>query len=215
MAVTHERLIGDILIDHGVITPLELDEALQRQRLTGEMLGRVLVQMGLCDEQAVVEALGVQAGMERVDVNRMQVSHEVLGRVSSDIARFYNIVPIRFDDGVLTVAMADPLNLGIIDDLTQILGCKVRGAVSNEGAIAAFIKNNYSYESESVHETLQNLVERVGDAELTAEELGQQQIVGDVDNLVQLAQEPEIIKIVNLVLLEAAETGVGYSFRDV
>jgi len=39
MAVTHERLIGDILIDHGVITPLELDEALQRQRLTGEMLG--------------------------------------------------------------------------------------------------------------------------------------------------------------------------------
>lgn len=112
MAVTHERLIGDILIDHGVITPLELDEALQRQRLTGEMLGRVLLQMGLCDEQAVVEALGVQAGMERVDVNRMQVSHEVLGRVSSDIARFYNIVPIRFDDGVLTVAMADPLNLG-------------------------------------------------------------------------------------------------------
>ena len=205
MAVTHERLIGDILIDHGVITPLELDEALQRQRLTGEILGRVLLQMGLCDEQAVVEALGVQAGMERVDVNRMQVSHEVLGRVSSDIARFYNIVPIRFDDGVLTVAMADPLNLGIIDDLTQILGCKVRGAVSNEGAIAAFIKNNYSYESESVHETLQNLVERVGDAELTAEELGQQQIVGDVDNLVQLAQEPEIIKIVNLVLLEAVQ----------
>lgn len=81
----------------------------------------------------------------------------------------------------------------------------MRGAVSNEGAIAAFIKNNYSYESESVHETLQNLVERVGDAELTAEELGQQQIVGDVDNLVQLAQEPEIIKIVNLVLLEAVQ----------
>ncbi|HQE84423.1 MAG TPA: type II secretion system protein GspE, partial [Candidatus Hydrogenedentes bacterium] len=109
MAVTHERPIGDILVDHGVITPLELDEALQRQRLTGEMLGRVLVQMGLCDEQAVVEALGVQSGMERVDITKIQVSGEVLGKVSADIARFYSIVPVRFDDGVLTVAMADPL----------------------------------------------------------------------------------------------------------
>ncbi|HOD51422.1 MAG TPA: GspE/PulE family protein [Candidatus Hydrogenedentes bacterium] len=205
MAVTHERPIGDILVDHGVITPLELDEALQRQRLTGEMLGRVLVQMGLCDEQAVVEALGVQSGMERVDITKIQVSGEVLGKVSADIARFYSIVPVRFDDGVLTVAMADPLNLGIIDDLSQILGYKVKGAVSNEQAIASFIKNNYSYESESVHETLRDLVERVGDAELTSEELGQQEIVGDAENLVELAQEPEIIKIVNLVLLEAVQ----------
>ncbi|HQM50285.1 MAG TPA: GspE/PulE family protein [Candidatus Hydrogenedentes bacterium] len=205
MAVTHERPIGDILVDHGVITPLELDEALQRQRLTGEMLGRVLVQMGLCDEQAVVEALGVQSGMERVDITKIQVSGEVLGKVSADIARFYSIVPVRFDDGVLTVAMADPLNLGIIDDLSQILGYRVKGAVSNEQAIASFIKNNYSYESESVHETLRDLVERVGDAELTSEELGQQEIVGDAENLVELAQEPEIIKIVNLVLLEAVQ----------
>lgn len=205
MAVTHERPLGDILVDHGVITPLELDEALQRQRLTGEMIGRVLVQMGLCDEQAVVEALGVQSGMERVDVNKMQVSGDVLAKVTADIARFYSIVPVRFEDGVLTVAMADPLNLGIIDDLSQILGCKVKGAVSNEEDVGAFIKNNYSYGSESVQETLKDLVDRVGDAELTAEELGQQEIISDTENLIELAQEPEIIKIINLVLLEAVQ----------
>ncbi len=73
MAAVRERQLGDILIEQGVITPLELDEALQRQRLTGEMMGRVLVSMGLCEEQDIVEALGVQAGMERVDLTKMKI----------------------------------------------------------------------------------------------------------------------------------------------
>lgn len=50
MATVSERQLGDILVEQGVITPLELDEALQRQRLTGDMMGRVLVNMGLCQE---------------------------------------------------------------------------------------------------------------------------------------------------------------------
>ncbi len=205
MSVTNERLVGDILIDHGVISPLELDEALQRQRLTGDMLGRVLVKMGLCDEQAIVEALGVQFGMERVDISKLKVSEDTLRKITPDIARFYSVVPVREENGSLVVAMADPLNIGILDDIRQIVGEPVRGAISNQHDVAAFIKENYSYEADSVHETLQALIARVGDSALTAEEMGQQEIIGDVDNLVLLAQEPEVIKIVNLVLLEAVQ----------
>lgn len=208
MATVHarERQIGDILIEQGVITPLELDEALQRQRLTGEMLGRVLVTMGLCEEQDVIESLGVQAGMERVDLSKLKIKEDVLKIVSSDVARFYNIVPIRETDaGAVVVAMANPLNISHLDDLSQILGRDVIGAVSNMPDVSASLEQNYRYETESIHTTLQELVDRVGDAELTAEELGQQEIISDVDNLVELAQEPEVIKIVNLVLLEAVQ----------
>lgn len=205
MAVTKERRVGDILVEAGVISPLEMDEALQRQRLTGEMLGRVLVGMGLCEEQDIVEALGVQAGMERVDVTKLQVPEEVLRKISPDVARFYSVVPVRERDGVLVVAMADPLNLGVLDDLRQILQCEIQGAVSNHQDVAKFIADNYSYETDSIHQTLQELVDRVGDQQLTADELGVQEIVGDVDNLVQLAQEPEVIKLVNLVLLEGLQ----------
>jgi type IV pilus assembly protein PilB len=205
MAAVQERQLGDILVEHGVISPLELDEALQRQRLTGEMLGRVLLQMGLCTEQAVVEALGVQAGMERVDLTKAQVPEEILRKMSAEMARFYSAVPVREKDGVLTVAMADPLNLSVADDISHVVGCEIHGVISNEQDVADFIKKNYAYESDSVHETLSELVDRVGDSELSSDELGQQEIVGDVDNLVQLAQEPEVIKIVNLVLLEAVQ----------
>src|SRR5690606_31666892 len=116
---------------HGVISPLELDEALQRQRLTGELLGRVLYQMQVCEEQDIIEALGVQQGMERVDLTKMKIPDDVLRLIRPEDASFYNVVPIRERDGVVVFAMADPLNITILDDLRRIVGKEVKGAVSN------------------------------------------------------------------------------------
>ena len=203
---TRDRQLGDLLIEMGVLTPLELDEALQRQRLTGEMLGRVLVKMGLCQEQDVIESLAVQNGMERVDLPKLSVKDEILHKITADVAKFYEIAPIReLPDGTLVVAMANPLNIGTLDDLQQILGCPVKGAVSNEQDVTVFIERNYKGQMESVHQTLQDLIAHVGDQEYTLSDAGTHEIVGDVDNLVALAQEPEVIKIVNLVLLEAVQ----------
>ena len=205
MATVKERQLGDILIDNGVITPLDLDEAFQRQRLTGDMLGRVLVSMGLCEEQDVIEALGIQQGMEPVDISKLSVKEEILRKLSADVARFYNVVPFRETEGVLHVAMADPLNLGTLDDISQIVGQPVKGAVSNLQAVTAFIQKNYNLDEDTIQETLEGLIAHVGDKALTAEEMGQTEVIGDVENLVSLSQEPEVIKIVNLVLLEAVQ----------
>ena len=166
--VSKGRSIGDILVEQGVITPLELDEALQRQRLTGDYLGRVLVRMELCEEQDVLEALGVQQGMERVDLSRLKIKDEVLRKMPPDVAKFYNVMPIRErEDGTIVVALADPLNLSLLDDLQQIIGCPVEGAVSNLQDVSASIKTNYSYETDSIHETLEAVLQKVGDKELT------------------------------------------------
>ncbi|MFP6595916.1 MAG: ATPase, T2SS/T4P/T4SS family [Candidatus Hydrogenedentota bacterium] len=204
--VANKPKLGDILVEGGVITPLELDEGMQRQRLTGDFLGRVLAKMELCTEQDILEALGVQQGMERVNVSLLKIKDEVLRKLPSDVAKFYNVVPIREkEDGTIIVALADPLNLSVLDDLQQIMGCRVEGAVSSLEEVQQSIKSNYSFEGDSIHGTLEDLLEIVGDKELTLEELGQQKIIGDVDNLIELAQEPEVIKIVNLVLLEAVQ----------
>lgn len=204
--VANKPKLGDILVEASVITPLELDEGMQRQRLTGDFLGRVLAKMELCTEQDVLEALGVQQGMERVNLSSLKIKDEVLRKLPSDVAKFYNVVPIREkEDGTIIVALADPLNLSVIDDLQQIMGCRIEGAVSSLEEVQQSIKSNYSFEGDSIHGTLEDLLEIVGDKELTLEELGQQKIIGDVDNLIELAQEPEVIKIVNLVLLEAVQ----------
>jgi type IV pilus assembly protein PilB len=202
---SREKQLGDILVEQGVISPLQLDEALQRQRLTGDMLGRVLVTMGLCEEQDIIESLGVQSGMERVDLSKMKIPEDTIRTVTADVAKFYSIVPIRKTDEKLIVAMADPLNIQVLDDLQQITGLEIQGAVSNEKDVAAAWKTNYSFEGDSIHEMLVDLQERVGTGELSMEELGLQEVTGDVDNLVELSQQPEVIKIVNLVFLEAVQ----------
>lgn len=200
-----QRRLGDILVEHGIITPLQLDEALQRQRLTGDFIGRVLVSMGYCDEQAIVEALGVQLGMERVDISRLKIPENIVRKITPDIARFYNVIPIKEVDGTLIVAMADPLNLQILDDLRHIVGQPVRGAISNPQDIVTAWKNNYSFETDSIHEMISELEEKVGSTDLSLDELGTQEIIRDTENLVELAQLPEVIRLVNLVFLEAVK----------
>jgi type IV pilus assembly protein PilB len=202
---SREKQLGDILVEQGVISPLQLDEALQRQRLTGDMLGRVLVTMGLCEEQDIIESLGVQSGMERVDLSKLKITEEVIHTISADVARFYSVIPIRKTGDRLIVAMADPLNLQVLDDLQQITGLEIQGAVSNQLDVTNAWKNNYSFEGDSIHSMLLDLQEKVGNAELTMDEQKIQQVTGDVDNLVELAQQPEVIKIVNLVFLEAVQ----------
>ncbi len=200
-----EQQIGDLLVEQGVITPLQLDEALQRQRLTGDMIGRVLVSMEYCKEEDVIEALGVQSGMERVDLTKLKINEELIRKIPGDVAKFYNIIPIREVDGALIVAMADPLNLQILDDLGQITGQEVRGAVSNQEDVSAAWKANYAFEIDNIHEMLASLEDLVGTKELSLEEMGTQMLVGNTDNLTELAQQPEVIKIVNLVFLEAVQ----------
>ena len=193
LATQRKRRLGDILVEQGVITPIQLDEALQRQRLTGDMLGRTLVSLGYGEEQDVIDALGLQLGMEKVDLAKVAVADDILRLVTGDVARFYNVIPLRVADGALIVAMADPLNLQTLDDLQQITGMEVRGAISNPEAVAAAWKKNYAFEAESIHKMLEDIKDRVGELELSLEELGVQEVVADPDNLIELAQQPEVI----------------------
>ncbi len=197
------RLLGDILVEQGIISPLQLDEGLQRQRLTGDMLGRVLVSMGMCEEQDIIEALGLQAGMEKIDLTKIKIPQEVIQLLTPDVARFYNVMPVRIVDDTLLVAMADPLNIQILDDIAQIAGMKVWGAISNQEDVVKAWETNYSMEGDSITDMLDDLRNLVGDYEMTMEEMGMTEVIGDTENLVELAQQPEVIKIVNLCFLEA------------
>ena len=98
-------------------------------------------------EQAIIEALSVQQGMPRIDVTAVNIPEEALKLISSDVARFYNVMPVRIEDGTLLVAMADPLNIQTLDDIRHISGMDVRGAVSNPEDIHTAWQKNYSFET--------------------------------------------------------------------
>ncbi|GAB4346683.1 MAG: ATPase, T2SS/T4P/T4SS family [Candidatus Abyssubacteria bacterium] len=200
------RNLGEILIENGVITAAQLEEALEKQRASQEFLGRTLVSMGYATEQDIVNALGIQQGMEQINLGQISIDSEVLNLVTPDIAQFYNIIPIRKNDGVLTIAMADPLAINTIDDLKVILGCEIEGAVSSQSEIAAAIEKYYGYQEESAAALIDELfadVEKVIDQNVGR---GTREEIADANNLISLAHEGPVIKLINLVILQAIQS---------
>jgi type IV pilus assembly protein PilB len=200
------RNLGEILIENGVITAAQLEEALEKQRASQEFLGRTLVSMGYASEQDIVNALGIQQGMEQINLAQISIDSEVLNLVTPDIAQFYNIIPIRKSDGVLTIAMADPLAINTIDDLKVILGCEIEGAVSSQSEIAAAIEKYYGYQEQSAAALIDELfadVEKVIDENIGK---GTREEIADASNLISLAHEGPVIKLINLVILQAIQS---------
>jgi len=108
---------------------------------------RAVLQAGLGDRRIdltdLIEALSNSHGMEQVDLSGMEISPDVIKMVSRSQAETYQIVPVDFHNGVLTIALADPMNVNAIDDLRFMLNCEVEAVVSNEQDVKAAIRRYY------------------------------------------------------------------------
>jgi type IV pilus assembly protein PilB len=121
VAVKTKRL-GEILVDAGIITPEKLDLALREQRQTGEKLGVALQRLGICSEQEIGKVLASQAGVPVVDLTAQTVESEAVALIDRDLAEKRGILPLRARGSTLQVAMANPMDLATIDDLTRATG---------------------------------------------------------------------------------------------
>ena len=142
------RLLGQILKDRGVIREGHVQEALAAQRADGGLFGQCLVELGHATQADVVAALGEQAGMEAVDLDGVQPTEEALAKVDSSTARAYGVLPLRMDGGTLVVAIGDPLNTALLEDLSFTTGCEVRGAVGNAQRLRELVAELYGEEED-------------------------------------------------------------------
>jgi type IV pilus assembly protein PilB len=191
--------LGDLLIEQGLITKEQFSEAREEQTRTGRLLGHILVDFGFVEENDILLTLGKQLGMEVVDLSTGDIPQEILKKVSSSTAKLYGVIPIRIKGNVLTVAMADPLNPNILDDLRFTLSCDVRGAISNPEEMEAAILKFYGEEDESIEDLLSEM-----DEELPSEisEIDSDGIT-DIASLQELANDAPVIKLLNLILIQA------------
>ncbi len=111
------KKLGEILIQAGVLTEAQLRSALSEQRRWGGPLGRILVDMKLVNEDAMVHALSQQLNLPVVNLDERQIESPVLDLVPGELAEQHSVVPFALQGKFLDVAMSDPINLGIIDEL--------------------------------------------------------------------------------------------------
>ena len=115
-AKPHVR-IGDLLIAAGRITKAQLDEAVQLQQRTGERLGSALVRAGYVTEAELSLALSGQLGVAAATAKDLEIDPEIVKLLPDDFVKRFEVVPVRLDQKILTVACATPNNLGLLDEV--------------------------------------------------------------------------------------------------
>ncbi len=191
------KLLGEILVQQGLIGSADVERALEVQKDQGGALGSILVEAGLLTQEQLMEALGQQFGMEAVDLPNLNVNKEAVDRLEYSVASTYKVMPVRWDGTVLTVAMANPLDVSTLDQLRMLLGCDVRGAVSNEEDIVEAHEKYYRKEDESIEQ----LMQQFGRAEGRVREESTETI--DLESVEEMAESAPVRKLVNLILLTA------------
>jgi len=147
------RMLGQILKDHGAIRESDVQRALAEQRKQGGLLGQLLVAMGATDQAAVTRALAEQAGLDSVDLAQAAPDADALALVDKSIAHTFGVLPLRLEGGDLVVALADPLNQAVLEDLSFSVGTAVRGVVADPEQLKAAVLEHYGAE-DSLEEAL-------------------------------------------------------------
>lgn len=130
--------LGDVLVNSGVITQEQLEEGLKRQKGSGRKLGETLVDEGFVTEEAIARALSSQLGYEMVDLQNVAIPEDILKLVPGNVLERYKVLPFEYapdNMNVLHVAMADPMDMAAMDDITIITNLQVEPVVSTTRSI--------------------------------------------------------------------------------
>ncbi len=196
------KLLGRILKDMGLVTEAQIQEALAVQKERGGAIGEILVERNYITREDLTLALASQAGMEVVNLDDLQIPQDVMDMISPSIAQVYRVVPVRHQDGVLTVVLADPTHLKALDDLRFLLNCEIKGAVATEASVDRTIQEHYSIQ-ENITDLLDQMQEGVAElAELTPETASQSI---ELESAVEMADSAPVRKLLNLILLQAIQ----------
>jgi type IV pilus assembly protein PilB len=193
-----QEFLGTLLVEKRLITSEQLEDALEERERTGEILGHILVEFGFVSEEQILQVLGEHLGMGTISLKNKDISDEVIRRIGPTTARAYGVVPVQADDGSITVALSDPLNISILDDLRFMLDTPVRGMVASKEDIDTALQKYYGDAGESVQDLLKEI-----EGDLPLEKFEEEAGEDDVVTLRELASEAPVVKLLNLILIQA------------
>ncbi|MBQ8951858.1 MAG: Flp pilus assembly complex ATPase component TadA [Eubacterium sp.] len=138
--------VGDLLVEAGAITEDQLQQALEKQKENGGRIGNVIMQMGFISKELLITVLTTQMGIEYCEVRSVQIDEAVLKLVPDNLVAKYRVMPIGFDPenpNILKVAMADPMDLMAVDDISISSGLQVEPMLSFDEDLSEVIGKYY------------------------------------------------------------------------
>jgi type IV pilus assembly protein PilB len=195
--------LGETLLRDGVISREQLGQALAEQKASRQRLGYVLVKLGLAPELEVTKVLARQYRMPAVDLSRFDVDPKILKLVPGDMAAKGVVLPLKREGRTLTVAVADPSDLGLLEDLKFVTRFDLYPVIAGEYTLRSLIEKHYQANNQAELETLLKDMEAAGEDLEVVEELEEETVTQ-----AQIEDAP-VVKLINGLLIEAVKRGAS------
>ncbi len=185
--------VGDMLVERGLVTPQQLQQALEEQKRSGRRLGRVLIERGYIGEEVLARALGAQLGVPFIDLRHQRLSAELVGRLPEAQARRFRALPLERSGDRTVVGLVDPTDLFAYDEISRLLKCEIDVAVVCESELLALIDRLYRH-TEQISGLARELTDELG--EMPAE-------FGELFGAVTGAEDAPVVRLLQTVFEEA------------
>ncbi len=155
MVLKSKVLLGQLLIEKKLITPEQLQTALQKQAQSGKLLGTVLLELGFIDEETVfLPIVAGQLGVEFVSLKDKEIPQEVIRRVPPKYASYYKIIPFDFQNGILKIATAHPEDVILLDEIHLVVSTPVAPYLASEKDVLDAIRQYYGVGAETIEQMM-------------------------------------------------------------
>jgi type IV pilus assembly protein PilB len=203
------RRLGDLLVAEGLITADQLRQALTQQKGKADKLGSVLVRQGFITEEQLIGFLSRQYGIPSITLLNIDIDADTLRLVPVHIAKKYEVLPVKRIGGTLTLAMSDPTNVFALDDIAFMTNLQILPVVAPQAAIRKVLDRAYdaAQSGSSMTDMMSEITGEASNVEVLEDEQAGAQV--DVFELKESADEAPVIKLVNMVLVDAIRKGAS------
>ena len=202
--------LGDLLVAGGLITPRQLQEALSYQKAKGGRLGICLIKLGYLSEDILHSVLTRQCGISLVDLSVVDIEAEVVKLLPRECVVRYSVMPVKRHGNVLSVAMNDPNDVLVLDDLRFRTGCKIEPLLARESAILETIDKYYgSHKDVELKKVFDDMPVAAEEDPENLQLLAEDDANLDPEALKQQSEEAPIIRLVNFILVDSLRSGAS------
>ena len=195
-----ERL-GDLLVQEGLITREQLLQALEQQQGSGMRLGYTLVKLGMVQEIEITKMLARQYRVPAVDLSRFAVDEKIIKLIPNEVALRHSVLPLKREGRTLTVAMADPTNHSVLDDLKFITRFDIFPVIAGEFTLRTAIERYYEQTDAQLESILKDIEEE--DLEIVEEEEDEEGAAA------QIVDDAPVVKLINGIMTDAVKRGAS------
>ncbi|MFH1710433.1 MAG: type IV-A pilus assembly ATPase PilB [bacterium] len=195
MPVKQRKSLGESLVEQKIISEEQLKSAIKESEKGNEPLRKTLVKLGLVSEEDIVTFFEEQLGIPRVDLRNYLIDAKLIALIPENIAKKHTLIPLFKTGDTLTIATADPLNVIALDEVKLKTKSNIEPAVATESEVRNAINQYYG-----ISDSIENVIKSIDMKTLTIEE-GSEEL--EPEKLRSIAEEAPIIKLVNLIILQA------------